>query len=93
MLIGDLLPLGNNMKISNANGIADFDKVDKKSVSVISLKCNNIDVNVNGLEFSALPLFLSGDEIASEAQMLIPIITHRKTTRIVLKSTTFDLFV
>jgi hypothetical protein len=31
-----LLPLGNNMNISNANGIADFDKADKK-VSVSSL--------------------------------------------------------
>ena len=46
-----LLPLGNNsLNISNANVIADFDDVDRKQVNVSSLKCNNININVNGLE-------------------------------------------
>ena len=55
-----LLPIGtSNMNISNTNAIADFDKDDKKGVS--SLKCNNINVNVNGLELDVLPPFLGGD--------------------------------
>ena len=41
-------------------------KEDKKSVSVSSLKCNNINVNINGLELSVLPPFLGG-EVAAEA--------------------------
>lgn len=40
---------------------------DRKDVSVSSLKCNNINVNVNGLELDVLPSFLSG-ELATEAQ-------------------------
>ena len=42
-------------------------KSDKKDVSVSSLKCNNINVNVNGLELSVLPPFLGGSEVAAEA--------------------------
>ncbi len=42
-------------------------KEDKKNVSVQSLKCNNINVNVNGLELSVLPPFLGGGEVAAEA--------------------------
>jgi hypothetical protein len=42
-------------------------KSDKKDVSVQSLKCNNINVNVNGLELSFLPQFLSGSDLAAEA--------------------------
>ena len=54
-----LLPLGNNsLNISNANVIADFDDVDRKQVNVSSLKCNNININVNGLELYVLPPFL-----------------------------------
>jgi hypothetical protein len=41
-------------------------KSDKKDVSVKSIKCNNINVNVNGLELDVLPPFLTG--LASEAQ-------------------------
>jgi hypothetical protein len=41
-------------------------KEDKKSVSVSSLKCNNINVNVNGLELDVFPPFLGG-EVAAEA--------------------------
>ena len=42
-------------------------KEDKKNVSIQSLKCNNINVNVNGLELSVLPSFLGGGEVAAEA--------------------------
>jgi hypothetical protein len=31
-----------------------------KDVSVKSIKCNNINVNVNGLELDVLPPFLTG---------------------------------
>ncbi len=42
---------------------------DRKSVSVSSLKCNNINVNVNGLELDVFPPFLGGGEgLAAEAQ-------------------------
>jgi hypothetical protein len=62
-----LLPIGSSLKIQNANGIADFDKRDRKQhVSVSSLKCNNIKVNVNGLELSVFPSFL-GSVAAAEA--------------------------
>jgi hypothetical protein len=53
------------MNISNANAIADFDKGDRKQVSVSSLKCNNINVNVNGLELEVLPPFLGGEVAAT----------------------------
>jgi len=33
---------------------------DRKQVSVSSLKCNNINVNVNGLELDVFPQFLGG---------------------------------
>ena len=63
-----LLPVGNSFNISNANAIADFDnKVNKKQVSVSSLKCNNINVNVNGLELDVLPPFLANSGLAAEA--------------------------
>jgi hypothetical protein len=54
-----LLPLGNSLNISNANAnaVADYNnKVDKKQVSVSSLNCKNINVNVNGFELDALHL-------------------------------------
>jgi hypothetical protein len=35
---------------------------DRKQVSVSSLKCNNINVNVNGLELDVFPNFLGGSE-------------------------------
>jgi hypothetical protein len=46
----------------------DNKKVDR-SISVSSLKCNNINVNVNGLELNVLPPFLGGgdDSQAPEA--------------------------
>jgi hypothetical protein len=63
-----LLPVGNSLNNQNTNAIADFDnKVDRKQVSVNSLKCNNINVNVNGLELSILPPFLGGGEVAATA--------------------------
>jgi hypothetical protein len=40
---------------------------DKKQVSVSSLKCNNINVNVNGLELDVFPPFLGGGDIAADA--------------------------
>jgi hypothetical protein len=45
-------------------------KSDKKNVSVSSLKCNNINVNVNGLELNVLPPFLGGEvaAIASDGE-------------------------
>ena len=45
----------------------DNKKVDKKQVSVSSLKCNNINVNVNGLTLDVFPPFLGGGDIAAEA--------------------------
>jgi hypothetical protein len=64
-----LLPIGTSLNNPNANAIADFDNGDRKQVSVSSLKCNNINVNVNGLELSVLPPFLGGGEdLAAEAQ-------------------------
>jgi hypothetical protein len=41
-------------------------KSDAKNISVKSIKCNNVNVNVNGLELNGLPPFLTG--LASEAQ-------------------------
>ena len=44
----------------------DYKKSDKKDVSVKSIKCNNVNVNVNGLELNVLPpalaTLLQGDE-------------------------------
>jgi hypothetical protein len=45
----------------------DYKKSDKKDVSVKSIKCNNINVNVNGLELNVLPPVL-GNLLGSEAQ-------------------------
>src|SRR5215213_10293544 len=39
---------------------------DSSSVSIKKVKCNNINVNVNGLELNVLPPVLSG--VAAEAQ-------------------------
>src|SRR5262245_27100724 len=44
----------------------DNKKVDKK-ISVRSLKCNNINVNVNGLTLDVFPPFLGGGDMAAEA--------------------------
>jgi hypothetical protein len=41
---------------------------DRKNVSVSSLKCNNINVNVNGLELDVFPPFLGGDLAAEAAE-------------------------
>jgi hypothetical protein len=41
---------------------------DRKQVGVSSLKCNNINVNVNGLELSVLPPFLGGEVAATAAE-------------------------
>ena len=40
---------------------------DRKQVSVSSLKCNNININVDGLELNVLPSFLNGAGLAAEA--------------------------
>jgi hypothetical protein len=61
-----LLPFGSS-NLSNANAIADFDKGDRKQVSVSSLKCNNINVNLNGLELDVFPPFLTNSGLAAEA--------------------------
>jgi hypothetical protein len=45
----------------------DNKKVDKK-VSVSSLKCNNINVNVNGLTLDVFPPFLGGEVAATAAE-------------------------
>lgn len=42
-------------------------KEDKNNVSVSSLKCNNIHVNVNGLELDAFPPFLADNGLTAEA--------------------------
>jgi hypothetical protein len=62
-----LLPIGTTLNNLNANAIADYDnKVNKKQVSVSSLKCNNINVNVNGIELDVLPPALGGSIAAAE---------------------------
>lgn len=43
-------------------------KSDKKNVSVQSLKCNNINVNVNGLELDVFPSLLDGEGVAEAAE-------------------------
>jgi hypothetical protein len=58
---------GVNAQSESYYGMDKDRKSDKKDVSVQSLKCNNINVNVNGLELSVLPPFLGG-EVAAEAQ-------------------------
>jgi len=62
-----LLPVGTSLNHQNADAISDYDKGDKKQVSVSSLKCNNINVNVNGLELSVLPPFLDDGEVSATA--------------------------
>jgi hypothetical protein len=57
------------MSISNANAIADFNnKLDRKQISVSSLKCNNINVNVNGLELDVFPSLLGGEVATTAAE-------------------------
>lgn len=78
-----LVPVGSSLNISNATAIADYDKEQSKMDLDLSndhyyvfpqnnnllqkIKCNNINVNVNGLELDVFPHFLSED-IATEAQ-------------------------
>ncbi|HET8792838.1 MAG TPA: hypothetical protein VFM31_03510, partial [Nitrososphaeraceae archaeon] len=78
-----LVPVGSSLNISNATAIADYDKEQSKmdldlsndhyyvfpqnNNSLQKIKCNNINVNVNGLELDVFPHFLSED-IATEAQ-------------------------
>ncbi len=45
----------------------DKSKKDRKSTSIKKLDCNNINVNVNGLELDVFPPFL-GEDLAAEAQ-------------------------
>jgi hypothetical protein len=51
---------------AQAQSYYEMDNDRKQDVSISSLKCNNINVNVNGLELSVLPPFLSDGEIAAE---------------------------
>ena len=44
----------------------DYKKVDKK-ISVSYMKCNNININVNGLTLDVFPPFLGGGEVAASA--------------------------
>ena len=63
-----LLPIGISSNNSNTNANADFDnKVDRKQVNISSLKCNNINVDVNGLELNVSPSFLGDSGLAAEA--------------------------
>jgi len=55
---------------AQAAPLEDIDRekyADKKGVSVSSLNCNNINVNVNGLELDVFPPFLGVGEAALEA--------------------------
>jgi hypothetical protein len=45
----------------------DNDRKSDRNVSVSSLKCNNINVNVNGLSLEVFPPFLSDSGLAAEA--------------------------
>jgi hypothetical protein len=63
-----LLPLGTNTNNSNVNVIASFDnQADRQQVTASSLKCNNINANVNGLELDVFPPFLGGEVTATAA--------------------------
>jgi len=53
----DQVQAQSNLKMTN----------DRNQVSVNSLKCNNINVNVNGLELDVLPQFLADSSLAVEA--------------------------
>ena len=96
LLVIILLPIGtSNINIPNANAIAYLDnKEDKKSVSVSTLKCNNINVDVNGLELEVFPPFLGGDEVAATAaEDGQTYATHFRTMAMAPKSMTLDLSV
>ena len=89
-----LLQLGtSNMNISNANAMADFDNLDVKQVSVSSLKCNNINVNANGLELDVLPPFLTDSGLGVKAVEVLQIPTPLQEIVMVLKLMTLDLSV
>ena len=45
----------------------NYYKSKDSSVNVNKIKCNNINVNVNGLEFNVFPPFLGGSGLAAEA--------------------------
>ena len=62
-----MLLASSNMNISNANAITEFDNKDRKQLSVSSLECNNINVNVNGLELDEFLPFLANSGLAAEA--------------------------
>jgi hypothetical protein len=70
-----LLPVGSSMNISNANAIADLDLSNdhfylfpQKSDLLQKLNCNNINVNINGLELGVFPSFLADNSrLAAEA--------------------------
>ncbi len=57
------------MNISNAMAFQDYDyEADRNQVSVSSLKCNNINVNINGLELDVFPSFLGSDLTADATE-------------------------
>ena len=58
---------GVNAQSESYYGMDKDRKSDRKDVSVSSLKCNNININVNGLELDVFPPFL-GNGLAAEAQ-------------------------
>src|SRR5688572_13791219 len=73
VLIAGTLALSAPSFMTGAQAVPEYgmDRYDKKSsgkdVSVKSIKCNNINFNVNGLELNVLPPELSST-LASEAQ-------------------------
>jgi hypothetical protein len=66
LVLGTISTILPSAQAQQYSGMDNDRKSDKKSVSVSSLKCNNINVDVNGLELSVLPPFLSG-EVADTA--------------------------
>ena len=57
---------GMENNYENHYGKDTYKSKDSNSVIVKKIKCNNVNVNVNGLELNGLPPFLTG--LASEAQ-------------------------
>ena len=65
-LMGPSFIVGAQAELYYGGMDKDNKKVDR-NISVSSLKCNNINVNVNGLELDVFPPFLGGGDLAAEA--------------------------
>ena len=70
LVLGTISTILPSAQAQQYYGMDNDRKSDKKNVSVSSLKCNNINVNVNGLELNVLPPFLGGEvaAIASDGE-------------------------